>query len=210
MNRCQPVHLFLAAAGAILFASLAGGCASDTAEKQNADRHQREAMPPAAIDEEKRDFDAAIVQTHQDDFAAAGIIRQHTIFPYHFVQDSATLNELGQHDVAILAAHYAAVGSDRGLPPSTLSVRRGEASPGLYEARVRAVVAELARGGVANDRVRIADAVPGGDGMASSRIKVILHRDTANKPYYEERTGATDSGVSTEGAQSTSGGAAAQ
>jgi hypothetical protein len=90
------------------------------------------------------------------------------------------------------------------VPPATLSVRRGDASPGLYDARVRAVSAELARGGIAADRVRIADTTPGGDGMVPGKIKVILQRDYANKPYYEEKSGAIEIGVQ-QGASGTGG-----
>jgi hypothetical protein len=199
MNRSRNVHLTLAlAAGVSLVAGLAG-CASDGGEKPRAERHAKDETPVTTYDD-AREFDAAIVRAHQDDFEAAGIIRQHTIYPYHFVAESATLNELGQRDVAILASHYASLSVDHGMPPGALSVRRGDASPGLYDARVRAVTAELARGGVPNDRVRIADAVPGGDGMLPSRIKVVLQRDTDNQAFYEIHEGtATPSGSSSGG-----------
>jgi hypothetical protein len=215
MNGLKHVRTGLAGAAALLIVGLAagGGCASGHGEKPQAERHQREEMP-VNTDEDARAFDAAIVQAHQNEFETAGVIRQHTIFPYHFVADSATLNELGLRDVSILAQHYASLPADQGLPPSTLSVRRGDAAPGLYEARVRAVTAELARGGVPNDRVRIADATPGGDGMLPGKIKVILQRDTENKPYYEihesssggTNTGGSESGTSTSSGSSSSGG----
>lgn len=209
MNRLRKAQLFLAiaAAGASL-AGLSPGCASDNAEKSQAERHEKDQMP-VTTEEDARDFDAAIVRAHQNDFEAAAVIRQHTIYPYHFVAESATLNELGQRDVEILAGHYASLPGDGGIPPATLSVRRGDASPGLYDARVRAVTAELARGGVANDRVRIADTVPGGDGMLPGKIKVILQRDAENQPFYEVHEGTSSSsnsgggggeaGVSTKG-----------
>jgi hypothetical protein len=190
MNRFQSVYLSVASASAGALLIALAGCASDNGEKSRAERHQKEEMP-ITTDDDARDFDAAIVRAHQDDFEAAGIIRQHTIYPYHFVADSPTLNELGARDVRILAGHYASLGADRGVPPATLSVRRGDAPPGLYDARVRAVTAELARGGVPNDRVRIADAAPGGDGMLPGRIKVILQRDAENEPYYEVHEGGS-------------------
>jgi hypothetical protein len=201
MNRSRNVHLMFAVAAGVSLAAGLAGCASDGAEKPRAERHAKEETPVTTYDD-AREFDAAIVRAHQDDFEAAGIIRQHTIYPYHFVAETATLNELGQRDVAILAGHYASLSVDRGMPPGALSVRRGDASPGLYDARVRAVTAELARGGVPNDRVRIADAVPGGDGMLPGRIKVVLQRDTDNQAFYEMHEGtATPSGSSSGGGE---------
>jgi hypothetical protein len=192
--------------------SLAGlaGCAGDNAEKPQASRHEKEQMP-VTTEEDGREFDAAIVRAHQNDFEAAAVIRQHTIYPYHFAAESATLNELGQRDVAILAGHFANLPADGGIPPATLSVRRGDASPGLYDARVRAVTAELARGGVPNDRVRVADTVPGGDGMLPGKIKVVLQRDMENEAFYDVHestgggggsSGGGEAGVSSKGGNS--------
>jgi hypothetical protein len=165
-------------AAAALFAGLAG-CAGDK-------KDEKPVESPFVTADQNREFDAAIVRANQNDIEASGIIRQHTIYPYHFVPDSATLNELGQRDVAVLAHHYASLPADPGVPPPTMSVRRGDASPGLYDARVRAVTAELARGGVANDHVRIADAAPGGDGMIPGKVKIVIQRDYENKPYFED------------------------
>jgi hypothetical protein len=192
MNRSRNVHLLFAMAAGVSLAGLAG-CASDNGEKPRAEHHQKDDTP-VTTDEDAREFDAAIVRAHQNDFEAAGIIRQHTIYPYHFVADSATLNELGQRDVGILAGHYASLPVDRGVPPAALSVRRGDAPPDLYDARVRAVTAELARGGVPSERVRIADAAPGGDGMLSGKIKVILQRDMENQPYYDVHESSSTGG----------------
>jgi hypothetical protein len=190
MKRFRNIHPSFAAAGVLLIG--VAGCASSGEGKSRAaaEQSQADAMPPATTYDEARDFDAAIVRAHQNDFEAAGVIRQHTIYPYHFVADSSTLNELGRRDVAILAGHYASLQVDQGVPPASMGVRRGDASPALYDARVRAVTAELARGGVPNDRVRIADTVPGGDGMALGKIKVILQRDLDNLPYYDVSEGS--------------------
>jgi hypothetical protein len=195
MKRFRNIHpsfavaAAAAAAAGVLLIGVAG-CAGNGEDKSRAQQSQRDAMPPATTYDEARDFDAAIVRAHQDDFEAAGVIRQHTIYPYHFVADSAALNDLGRRDVAILAGHYASLQVDQGVPPASMGVRRGDASPALYDARVRAVTAELGRGGVPNDRVRIADTVPGGDGMALGKIKVILQRDLDNLPYYDVSEGS--------------------
>jgi outer membrane protein OmpA-like peptidoglycan-associated protein len=42
----------------------------------------------------------------QNEQEANGVVRQKSVFPHHFVADSPELNELGQHDLKILAAHY--------------------------------------------------------------------------------------------------------
>lgn len=55
---------------------------------------------------ERREVNRAMVQDVQDEQTANGVIRQRTIFPYHFASDSPALNELGQHDLVILAKHY--------------------------------------------------------------------------------------------------------
>jgi len=41
-----------------------------------------------------------------DEQTSNGIIRQKTVFPYHFIADAPALNELGAHDLVVLAHHY--------------------------------------------------------------------------------------------------------
>jgi hypothetical protein len=203
MKRFQTVQLLLALAAG---ASLGGfaGCASSGDESARAEQQKKE-EPPVTTDDDAREFDAAIVRAHQNDFEAAAVIRQHTIYPYHFVADGASLNELGQRDVSILAGHYAGLQVDQGMPPATLSVRRGEAAPALYDARVRAVTAALTRDGVPADRVRVADTVAGGDGMLPGKIKVILQRDAENEPYYDVHESSSSSSTGGSGEAAVSG-----
>jgi len=49
-----------------------------------------------------RDF----VTSVQDEQTTNGVVRQKTVFPYHFISDSPALNELGKKDLAILGKHY--------------------------------------------------------------------------------------------------------
>lgn len=42
----------------------------------------------------------------QNEQEANGVIRQKTVFAHHFLADSPALNELGQHDLKLLARHY--------------------------------------------------------------------------------------------------------
>jgi len=104
------------------------------------------------------------------------IISQHTLYPYHFVTGSPELNELGQRDLNVLADHFVKVGGD-------LNVRRGDATQALYEGRVKSVLERLSSAGVGSDAVAIKDGLPGGEGIASERVIVIL----------KERMSPTDS-----------------
>jgi hypothetical protein len=111
--------------------------------------------------------DAWMVTTLQDAAVARGIITQHTLFPYHFVDNSSSLNDLGQSDFNVLAAHFA-------KHPGELGIRRGHVSDTLYRERTENVKALLAKGGVATERMIIADDVPGGDGLTSERVLKIM------------------------------------
>ena len=92
---------------------------------------------------------------------------QHTLYPYHFETGSAELNDLGARDLRVLAEHF----KDH---PGELNVRRGDASQSLYESRVAKVQARLAQAGVKGGKVAIKDGAPGGQGMPSERLIVIL------------------------------------
>lgn len=99
------------------------------------------------------------------------IITQHTLYPYHFAGGSAELNDLGERDLHVLADHF--MKAQAGMP-GELNVRRGSASPSLYEARVKFVLECLTVHGVEGGMVAVKDGLPGGDGMASERVIVIL------------------------------------
>ena len=47
-----------------------------------------------------------MVRYYSDAAIENAIIAQQAMFPYHFVEGGAQLNELGQRDLAILAEHY--------------------------------------------------------------------------------------------------------
>ena len=48
----------------------------------------------------------AMIEDYDAEQAANGVVRQKTVFPYHFLNDSPALNELGERDLALLANHY--------------------------------------------------------------------------------------------------------
>jgi hypothetical protein len=101
------------------------------------------------------------------------ILVQRTLFPYHFEPGSAELNDLGRGDLAILAAQLG-----RGSGPGQLGVRRGGAPEELYKARVERVLDALAEAGVPRGHVAIADALPGGEGADSERVRTVLSAPT--------------------------------
>jgi hypothetical protein len=95
------------------------------------------------------------------------IVTQHTLYPYHFVAGTAQLNDLGQRDLSVLMDHFLKAGGD-------LNVHRGSAPQPLYDARVKTVLEGLAAAGVASGAVAIKDGLPGGEGLSSERVIVIL------------------------------------
>ncbi len=97
------------------------------------------------------------------------LIVQSTLYPYHFVVDGAGLNELGERDLHVLAAHFR-------QSAGSLHVNRGGAGDALYDARVKAVLAALVEAGVDGGQMKLAEGLPGGDGMPSERIVEILSK----------------------------------
>jgi hypothetical protein len=94
---------------------------------------------------------------------------QSALYPYHFVPDSAELNELGVNDLSVLAMHL----RDHA---GSLLISRGAASKELHDARVRAVLAALEEAGVAKSQVAVHEGLPGGDGLPSSHVVEILKK----------------------------------
>ena len=119
------------------------------------------------------------------------IVSQHTLFPYHFVQNGAELNELGQRDLAVLANHFL----EHAGP---VNVRKGSVSAELYEARVNHVLDALKQAGVEAERIAISDGMPGGSGMPSENVVKILEK-AQEAPATAGTIGTTGSGSITSG-----------
>ena len=144
----------LLVSGAVALA-LVGGCSSrkaDVKEKPEVDQVQA---------------DKWFVTSATDTAVKNGIIAQHTLYPYHFVNDSAQLNELGMKELGILADHYKANAGQ-------LNVRQGNSSDELYKARLQTVNSELRHAGVVPEHVVVADNFAGGPGMRSERVSKAL------------------------------------
>ena len=116
---------------------------------------------------DKHLMNSELINSYNDMAVENAIISQHTLFPYHFVKNGAELNELGQKDFGVLAKHFAE-------HPGHLNIRRENGSAELYRARIGFVLDSLKEAGIMPERINISDGMPGGDGMPSERVLVIL------------------------------------
>ena len=150
--------------------------------------------------ERERPINAYLVKSVQRTAADNAIIDQHTLFPYHFVKESAELTASGRADLALLASHFRRF-------PGALNVRRNGAEQALHEARVKTVTDYLATNFVEMEKMRISDGLPGGDGMDSERVGTIMSLDLANIGVSSE---SSSSGAGSSMSSSGGSGAAAQ
>lgn len=118
---------------------------------------------------DSRELDEWFVTTGREAGVRQAIIVQHTLYDYHFVPDSAHLNDLGYHDLGVLSEHFAQY-------PGELNVRPGSASAALYQERLATVRDELVRGGVDAGRVALTAGLPGGPGLPGQRILFVMER----------------------------------
>ncbi|MHC4117923.1 MAG: hypothetical protein ACYSWO_10495 [Planctomycetota bacterium] len=137
-----------------LFCILTIGCQEENMEK------------PA----DERLMNSKLVNTYNDIAIQNAIISEHTLFPYQFVKNSAELNELGQRDLAVLAAHFARNGGH-------LNIRQLDTPADLYEARIGVVRKQLIDAGIDMGRINMSDGMPGGSGMASQKVSGILEQE---------------------------------
>jgi hypothetical protein len=115
------------------------------------------------------------------------IISQHTLFPYHFVNNSSELNELGRRDLAVLTRHFV-----KNAGP--LNIRRHNTPADLYEARVNLVLDALREAGIEMERMSVSDGMPGGPGMPSERVLIILEETQKDTPSSSASTTTYRSG----------------
>lgn len=110
--------------------------------------------------------DTWAVVAANDQAVRDAIIRQSTMYPYHFITNGVRLNDLGASDLAALRAHFRSY-------PGRLSIRRGGEPEALYNARVAEVLSALTADGVDMDRITVVDLPADGDGMPSDDVIVI-------------------------------------
>lgn len=158
----------------VLLGSVVVGCESPAPEPEDRiDTHAANRLMYEAI------RDAAIKNA---------VIRQHTLYPYHFVQDSAQLNPLGLKELGVLISHCRE-------NPGKFNVRRGGASDELYRSRLESVMLAMADAGVEMGNVRVSDGLPGGDGMPADQVlKVTRGRNSPSQPLYYENGGSSQGG----------------
>jgi hypothetical protein len=127
-----------------------------------------ESLQPEPID--KSAVNAELINTFNDISMENAIIAQHTLYPYHFIQNGGQLNKLGERDLSILAAHFKDY-------PGQLNIRRDGTTEDLYQARVSYILEQLTEAGVDSERVSVSDEMPGGSGMVSGQVINILESD---------------------------------
>jgi hypothetical protein len=110
------------------------------------------------------------VEAANDQAIQNAIVRQSTLFPYHFVEDSDELNYLGARDLASLMRHYRE-------HSGRLNMRQGHVSRKLYHARLAFVKGALQSHGINAKRLRITDLPAAGDGMPGELVIEILTQE---------------------------------
>jgi hypothetical protein len=143
---------------------------------------------PTAMRDDRGFLNAWTVQSMNNESVDNAILAQRTVYPYHFVAGTATLNSLGVRDLRVLAAHF------RRYPGEVLNVRRADASDSLYQQRLKTVADALTAEGVTSVAAQLKDGMPGGDGVAARRAAHVVER--ADKPAKSD-AGAGIGGAST-------------
>ncbi|MBL7214998.1 MAG: hypothetical protein ISS71_04905 [Phycisphaerae bacterium] len=124
---------------------------------------------PIANPIDKDQANRAIVGSYSDLAIQNAIIAQHTLYPYHFVNNSADLNTIGDRDLSVLIKHFQ-------QNPGEITVQKGSADDLLYQARGLMVYEKLLEAGIAQNKINITDGMPGGDGMPSGSVIQILEK----------------------------------
>jgi hypothetical protein len=174
-----------------------GQAACERDDDDNNDDDDRERLTLA----DNKETNSWMVRSIHDASKTEALLAQRTLYPHYFVIDSAALNELGRRELDTLAKHYREYGG-------RLHVERADASDELYAARLASVADRLAAGGVDPARILRPEGRPGGAGIASQRMLLILRREAA-QPGFRNRSGSSDefrqmgsSGAQSNGAES--------
>jgi hypothetical protein len=115
-------------------------------------------------------MNAGLINAYNDTAMENAIIAQHSLFSYHFINNSDQLNELGRRDLSILTKHFKEY-------PGPLNISRDGISENLYKARVAYISKQLKKDGIDTSKLTISDGLPGGSGMASTEVVQIREAD---------------------------------
>ena len=115
-------------------------------------------------------MNAGLITAYNDTAMENAIIVQHSLYPYHFVNNSDQLNELGRRDLSVLAKHFKEY-------PGQLDISRDGTSESLYQARLAYVAGQLKKDGIDISKLTISDGLPGGSGMTSSEVVQVKEAD---------------------------------
>ena len=148
----------------LLCVALLGGC------------NNAQTSEPNSID--RSELNRAVLESYSDLAIQNAIITQSTLYPYHFVSNSARLNTLGKRDMGVLIRHFAE-------NPGQLSVQQGSVSDQLYQDRRQVVYKALVAGGIAEKNIVITNDMPGGSGMLSNDVIKIVQEESAESSSYE-------------------------
>jgi hypothetical protein len=140
------------------------GCESNKSAQRDPDL-----QPKGVISDAHRPINEALVRGYQLEQADNAIITQHTLYPYHFVAHSVELNDLGNREVHVLAKHYR-------NNPGPVNLNRSDESDGLYEGRIKTVLDTMAKYGVESGRITVKEGLPGGDGLSSNQVVLVVER----------------------------------
>lgn len=114
-------------------------------------------------DQSRGDTNAWLLRTYFDTQTKNAVVRQHTLYGHHFVDNTDQLTPRGRRDVSILAEQFGRNGG------GVLSLHRGDATPELYQRRVEYVRQRLAAAGADPSLVTIHDGTWAGEGTPSTR-----------------------------------------
>ena len=134
-------------------------------------------------DQARRDTNAWMIRTYQGQQVENAITRQHTIWAHHFVQGTTSLTPRAERDLGILRDHY--LRHDGGV----LTVRRGDASDELFEARLAVLDSWLSDEGVRMASVTVEHDLYTGDGKRSTRAAQDYVRPSSDEPYNYHQSG---------------------
>ena len=132
-------------------------------------------------------INAELINALNDTAMRNAIISQHSIYPYHFVNNSDKLNELGVRDLAVLADHFKE-------NPGRLNVCRDNTPEALYQDRANFILNQLKEAGIGIDRITVSDGMPGGQGMPSEKVLDIMEKEYQPTQKTTGMSGTTISG----------------